>query len=62
MLIPDPTRGYTHDVRIALIPAREAVTGIVPTLRQMETDLSISEPARDPDLGKTHAVIGMREW
>ena len=45
LLVDDKTRGYRHSVLTVLVPARDAVREIMPTLRQMEHVLSIPEPA-----------------
>ena len=61
LLVDDKTRGYQHSVLYVLRPARDAVREIIPTLRHMETDLSIAERAADPDMGMTDTVIEMEE-
>src|SRR5437660_5515422 len=48
LLVEDKERGYSYSVLAVLVPARDAVRDIVPTLRTMERLLSISKPADDP--------------
>ena len=61
LLVDDKTRGYRHSVLTVLVPARDAVREIMPTLRQMEHVLSIPEPASDPDMGITDTIIEMEK-
>ena len=61
LLVDDKTRGYRHSVLTVLVPARDAVREIIPTLRQMEHVLSIPEPASDPDMGMTDTIIEIEE-
>jgi hypothetical protein len=61
LLLPKKGRGYTHSVLNVLVPARDAVKEIIPTLRQIESMLSISDPASDPEMGQTNFVIEMEE-
>lgn len=61
LLVDDKTRVYQHSVLTVLRPARGAVREIIPTLRHMETVLSIAEPASDPDMGRADAIIEMEE-
>ena len=61
LLVDDKTRVYQHSVLTVLLPARDAVREIIPTLRHMEMVLSIAEPASDPDMGMTDTIIEMEE-
>ena len=61
LLIDDKTRVYQHSVLQVLLPARDAVREIIPTLRDMEIILSIAEPTSDPDMGMTDTIIEMEE-
>jgi hypothetical protein len=57
-------RGYSWGPEVVLRPARAAVHDVIPALRAIEAELSISVPAPDPPLGQTDTVIGMieEEW
>jgi hypothetical protein len=61
LLIPKKERGYTHSVLNILVPARDAVRDIIPTLQQIETMLLITPPADSPDMGQTDTIIDMEE-
>ena len=61
LLVDDKTRVYQHSVLTVLLPARDAVGEIIPTLRHMESVLSIAEPASDPEMGMTDTIIEMEE-
>ena len=61
LLVDDKTRVYQHSVLTVLVPARDAVREIIPTLRHMEFVLSIAEPASDLDIGMTDTIIEMEE-
>ena len=61
LLLPKKDRGYTHTVLNVLVPARDAVKEIIPTLRQIEAMLSIPQAAGIPDLGQTDFAIEMEE-
>ena len=61
LLVDDKTRGYRHRALTVLVPARDAVRKIIPTLRQMERVLSIPEPASDLDMGLTDTIIELEE-
>ena len=61
LLVDDKTRVYQHSVLTVLLPARDAVREIIPTLRHMEIILSIAEHASDPDMGMTDTIIEMEE-
>jgi hypothetical protein len=59
LLIEDKEREYHYVSSAVLTPARNAVKNILPGLRKLESMLSISKSAEDPDLGQTEHVIEM---
>jgi hypothetical protein len=61
LLVDVKDRGYSHSVLTVLVPARDAVTKITPTLRKIEHMTAVASPAPEPDLGRVEAMIEMEE-
>ena len=61
LLIEDTDRGYTYSAATVLVPARDAVSNIVPTLRKLEQMIGITTPAANPDLKRVEGFIEMEE-
>jgi hypothetical protein len=61
LLIDDPGRKYSYSASQVLVPARDAVFDIIPTLRQIERMACIPTAAEVLDLGKAEGVIAMED-
>jgi hypothetical protein len=61
LLIDDPGRKYSYRASQVLVPARDAVFDIIPTLKQIERMAGIPKAAEVLDLGKAEGVIAMED-
>lgn len=61
LLIDNPDRKYSYAVSCVLVPARDAVCDIIPTLKQIERMASIAKSAEPLDLGKTEGIIAIEQ-
>jgi hypothetical protein len=59
LLIDNPERKYNYGVSHVLVPARDAVYDIIPTLRRIEQLAAIVQPANALDLGQAEGIIAM---
>jgi hypothetical protein len=59
LLVKNKDRNFLYASSHVLIPARDAVRDIIPTLREIELMANISKPAVDLDLGNTDDIIEM---
>jgi hypothetical protein len=61
LLSEDPNRRYGYSAAQVLVPARDAVCDIIPSLRKIERIAGIPKPAAALDLGQAEGVIAMEE-
>jgi hypothetical protein len=61
LLIEKPQRKYSYVASTVLVPARDAVRDIQPTLEKIERMTSVLRAAESIDLGHTETVIAMDE-
>jgi hypothetical protein len=61
LLIEVTDRGFTYSASTVLIPARDAVNNIVPTLRKLEQMIGVSTPAANPRFDRVESFIEMEE-
>jgi hypothetical protein len=57
LLAPNEKRPYQYSSLSVLVPARDAVIDVVPTLNKIRQMLSLVGPVEDVDLGRTESFI-----
>lgn len=61
LLVDDANRGYGYAISHALMPLRDAVVDVLPTLRRIEQLAQIKHPAVVLDLGMAEQLIAEDE-
>lgn len=61
LLVENGERNYNYSCTWVLVPACSAVKSIIPALHKIEKMISITDPAKDLDLGMAEEVIELEE-
>lgn len=61
LLVDVKDRGYSYSASTVLVPARDAVKRVIPTLRKIERMTGVVTPTPDPDLGRVEELIDTEE-